>query len=240
MSGFAYNGWASYVANPAARLRSWPALTTHTLVRPPDAAGWPEVLFNVLQGEQLAAIRGERLVFERLSFAVPKGGALLLVGPNGSGKSTLLRLLAGLKRADAGRVLWDDVDTAADPGLFATRLSYVGHQDAVKPGLTVAENFFFSEAAGVQRALAAVGLGGLADVPARMLSAGQKRRLALARLTARQSQLWLLDEPTLGLDTASVALFGHMLAAHRADGGVIVAATHVPLPMEGAATLALA
>ncbi len=202
--------------------------------------GLPEVLFNVLRGEQLAAIRGERLVFEQLSFDVPKGGALLLVGPNGSGKSTLLRLLAGLKRTDAGRVLWDGVDMASDTGGHATRLAYVGHQDAVKPGLTVAENFFFCEARAVHRALEAVGLDGLADVPARMLSAGQKRRLALARLAARQSQLWLLDEPTLGLDAASVALFGAMLAAHRASGGVIVAATHLPLPMDNAATLALA
>ena len=93
----------------------------------------------MLRGEQLAAIRGERLVFSGLCFHVPAGGALLLVGPNGSGKSTLLRLLAGLKRADAGQVLWDGADVAQDPGAHATRLAYVGHQDAVKPGLTVAE-----------------------------------------------------------------------------------------------------
>jgi heme exporter protein A len=193
----------------------------------------------VLRGEQLAAIRGERLVFEQLSFDIPKGGALLLIGPNGSGKSTLLRLLAGLKRADAGRILWDGVDVASDPGRHAARLAYVGHQDAVKPGLTVAENFFLCESKAVYRALAAMGLDVLADVPARMLSAGQKRRLALARLTARQSPLWLLDEPTLGLDAASVGLFGAMLAAHRAIGGVVVAATHLPLPLDNAATLAL-
>jgi len=191
----------------------------------------------VLRGEQLAAIRGERLVFSAVSFEVPAGGALLLVGPNGSGKSTLLRVLAGLKRADAGQVLWDGADVAADPGAHAGRLAYVGHLDAVKPGLTVAENLFPSRS---EAALESVGLGALADLPARMLSAGQKRRLALARLVCKPAALWLLDEPTLGLDSASVDRFGAMLAAHRANGGVVVAATHLPLPLPGAVELALA
>ena len=190
----------------------------------------------MLRGEQLAAIRGERLVFSAVSFDVPEGGALLLVGPNGSGKSTLLRLLAGLKRGDAGRVLWDGADVVADPGAHAARLAYVGHLDAVKPGLTVAENLFPARA---ESALEAVGLQALADLPARMLSAGQKRRLALARLVCKPASLWLLDEPTLGLDTASVERFGAMLAAHRAHGGVVVAATHLPLPLPGAVELAL-
>jgi heme exporter protein A len=194
----------------------------------------------MLRGEQLAAIRGERLVFERLSFDVPAGGALLLVGPNGSGKSTLLRMLAGLKRADAGRISWNGADVALDPGEHSRRLVYVGHQDAVKPGLRVAENLSLGRAGDVPDALEAVGLAALADLPARMLSAGQKRRLALARLVLAPSSLWLLDEPTLGLDTASVARFGAMLAAHRARGGVVVAATHLPLPMDGVAELALA
>jgi heme exporter protein A len=190
----------------------------------------------VLRGEELAAIRGEKLVFSAVSFTVPAGGALLLVGPNGSGKSTLLRLLAGLKRADAGRVLWDGADVALDPAAHAARLAYVGHQDAVKPGLTVGENLLPHRTGA---ALEAVGLAALADVPARMLSAGQRRRLALARLVCRPTALWLLDEPTLGLDTASVERFGAMLAAHRAQGGVVVAATHLPLPLPGATELAL-
>lgn len=195
----------------------------------------------MLQGDQLAAIRGERLVFERLSFRVAAGGATLLVGPNGSGKSTLLRLLAGLKRADAGTVLWDGADVTQDPGAHAARLVYVGHQDAVKPGLSATENLSLGRAGDgdVAGALAAVGLAALADLPARMLSAGQKRRLALARLGLRPVNLWLLDEPTLGLDSASVARFGVMLAAHRARGGVVVAATHLPLPMDDATELAL-
>jgi heme exporter protein A len=187
----------------------------------------------VLQAEDLAAIRGERLVFAHLGFAVPAGGAALVRGPNGSGKSTLLRLLAGLVPAAAGRVLWQGSDALADLPAHAGRLRYLGHRDAVKPSLSVAENLrIWGGAGAVQRALEAVDLAALADLPARMLSAGQTRRLALARLALAEVPLWLLDEPTLGLDEASVARFGAMLAAHRARGGVVVAATHLPLPLE--------
>jgi heme exporter protein A len=197
----------------------------------------------VLQTEQVAAFRGERLVLRDVDLRVPAGGALLLVGPNGSGKSTLLRLLAGLLRPAAGRVLWNGEDALADPAAHGGRLVYVGHQDAVKPGLTAAENLRFAALAGggnVAAGLAALGLAELADLPARMLSAGQKRRLALARLAVSFAPLWLLDEPTLGLDTAAVARFGGLLAAHRARGGLVVAATHLPLPLADAAELRLA
>ena len=194
----------------------------------------------MLQAEGLAAFRGERLVFAGLSFAVPAGGALLLTGPNGSGKSTLLRLLAGLGRLEAGRLLWGGEDALADLPAHAARLRYLGHQDAVKPGLTVAENLrFWGGAEAVVQALARVDLLRLADLPARMLSAGQKRRLALARLAMAPAALWLLDEPTLGLDAASVARFGELLAGHRAAGGMVVAATHLPLPLPAAAELSL-
>jgi heme exporter protein A len=189
---------------------------------------------SVLKVDAVASIRGDRLVFGPISFAVPSGGALLLVGPNGSGKSTLLRLLAGLGRAEAGNVTWNGEDTLADRTAQGARVAYIGHQDAVKPGLTAAENL----GAGAAAALSAVGLQRLADLPARMLSAGQKRRLALARLLLKPAPIWLLDEPTLGLDTASVARFGAMLAAHRAGGGVVVAATHLPLPLPDAAEFA--
>jgi heme exporter protein A len=196
----------------------------------------------------LAAFRGERLVFRDLDFAVPAGGALVLVGPNGSGKSTLLRVLAGLGRLAAGRLLWNGADLAEQPGVVA----YVGHQDALKPGLTVAENLGFYAALssgswtgptepgfpeGV--GLAALSLSDLADVPARMLSAGQKRRLALSRLALTRAPLWLLDEPTLGIDTAAIDRFGVLLRDHRARGGIVVAATHVPLPMSDVGELRL-
>lgn len=196
----------------------------------------------MLQAAGLAAFRGERLVFRDLDFSVAAGGALLLTGPNGSGKSTLLRLLAGLLRPAAGTLTWDGDDALADPSAHARRVAYVGHQDAVKPGLTVAENLHFAArltGARVADALAAVGLEELAELPARMLSAGQKRRLALARLALSHAALWLLDEPTLGLDAASVERFGGMLADHRAHGGLLVAATHLPLPISDAVELQL-
>jgi heme exporter protein A len=194
-----------------------------------------------LHAEGLAAIRGERLVFAGISFALPPGGALLLEGPNGSGKSTLLRVLAGLGRAEAGTLRWNGEDALSDRTTHATRVAYLGHQDAVKPGLTAAENLaFWGTTAQIEAALTRVNLAPLADLPARMLSAGQKRRLALARLALASAPIWLLDEPTLGLDTASVAALGEMLAAHRAGGGVVLAATHLPLPLPGAETLRLA
>ena len=197
----------------------------------------------MLQAAGLAAFRGERLVFRDLDFAVAAGGALLLTGPNGSGKSTLLRLLAGLLRPAAGTLTWDGADALADLPMHARRVAYVGHQDAVKPGLTAAENLRFAArlTGGIVRdALAAAGLQDLADLPGRMLSAGQRRRLALARLALSPAPLWLLDEPTLGLDTASVGRFGDMLEAHRAGNGMVIAATHLPLPVRDSAELALA
>ena len=196
----------------------------------------------MLTAEGLAVFRGERLVFRDLDFSLAAGQALVLAGPNGSGKSTLLRLLAGLVRPIAGRLLWEDQDALADLAGHAARVAYVGHQDAVKPGLTAAENLrFAARLAGgaVAEALATMGLDDLADLPARMLSAGQKRRLALARLALTAAPLWLLDEPTLGLDTASIGRFGGLLAAHRAHGGMVVAATHVPLPLDGTRELRL-
>lgn len=174
-------------------------------------------------------------MFRGLGFQVTPGGALLLLGPNGAGKSTLLRVLAGLLRPDAGRVRWQG-------GEIAGRVAFVGHQDAVKPGLTVRENLALHARLGTgdrQAALAAMGLDGLAGLPARMLSAGQRRRLALARLALSGAPVWLLDEPTLGLDAASVARLGGLLAAHRAGGGVVVAATHLDLPLPGAEALRL-
>jgi heme exporter protein A len=195
----------------------------------------------LLEAEGLAAFRGERLVFERVSFAVRAGGALLLTGPNGSGKSTLLRLLAGLVRPAAGSLAWDGADALADLTEHAGRVAYLGHQDAVKPGLTVAENLgFWGSRGAVLTALEAYDLRRLAEMPARMLSAGQKRRLALTRLELTWAPVWLLDEPTLGLDARSVARFGERLAAHRTAQGLVIAATHLPLPLPGAAELALA
>lgn len=196
----------------------------------------------VLQARDLACLRGDRVVFAGLSFVLAPGEALLLTGANGAGKSTLLRILAGLLRPAEGVVAWGREDIAADPTAHAGRLRYVSHQDALKPALSVTENLdFFARLHGgaVGPALAALALAPLADLPARVLSSGQKRRLALARLALAPVPLWLLDEPTTGVDAASVERLRPLLAAHRAAGGMVVAATHIPLPLDDARELRL-
>jgi heme exporter protein A len=196
----------------------------------------------MLNAENLAVLRGERTVFAGLSFTLAPGGAILVTGANGAGKSTLLRLLAGLLAPVEGRLLWDGADALADHAIHAGRLRYLSHQDAVKPALTARENLaFFARIWGgdTDAALAALALAPLAELPARVLSAGQKRRLALARLALAPAALWLLDEPTVGLDAASVERLEALLARHRAAGGMVLAATHLPLPLPGARELRL-
>ncbi len=195
-------------------------------------------------GEGLGCIRGERVVFRDVSFAVEPGGALILRGPNGSGKSSLLRLACGLLKPAAGRLTWGDADVRNDAHAHRTRLNYVGHLDAVKAALTVAENVAFWAAfagntVGVAAALERLDLGALANIPARLLSAGQCRRVNLARLAAAPAPLWLLDEPAVSLDEASVASLGQLMADHSARGGIIVAATHAELGLPDAAVLEL-
>ena len=190
-------------------------------------------IYPGLAASGVSAFRGERLVLRDVSLLVPPGGALLLLGVNGAGKSTLLRVLAGLKRPEAGSVTWRGQAVGEPP----CDLAYLGHLDAIKPGLTVRENLAFPSAD--LSSLAMLGIDSLIDVPARFLSAGQRRRLALCRLIGRGAGLWLLDEPTLGLDAGSVAALGEALAAHRAGGGAVVAATHLPLPLPDADKLGL-
>ena len=199
-----------------------------------------------LEAQGLACVRGERLVFEGVSFRLAAGDALVLHGPNGSGKTSLLRLIAGLVRRQAGALLWQGAEVAADAESWRAEVAYVGHQDAVKPLFTVAENLaFWASLAGagggrVGPALARFGLAALAEVPARFLSAGQRRRLALARLLAAPRRVWLLDEPSANLDAEAAAALSAVMAGHRAAGGVVVAATHAPLGLDGARTLDLA
>lgn len=189
-------------------------------------------------GDNLACVRGERMVFRALSFGLESGGALVLRGPNGAGKSSLLRLCAGFLDPAEGRLLWDG--TAVDADAHRARLAYVGHLDAVKPALTLRENLAFWAALGggdADAALERFGLTALADVPGRYLSAGQKRRANLARLLVTPATLWLLDEPTTALDAGAVALFAGLVAEHRARGGMVMAATHTDLGFGTAATL---
>jgi heme exporter protein A len=201
---------------------------------------------SLFEGRDLLCIRGERRVFAGLNFTLAAGGALFLVGPNGSGKSSLLRLLSGLLRPAAGELLWDGAPIAKDTEAHRARLHYVGHLDAVKPVLTARENLSFWAAlhgavdhGRVSDALDGFDLGALAELPGRVLSAGQKHRLALARLLAAPAELWLLDEPTVGLDTASLDRLAGAIARHRAEGGRVVMATHAALDLPGAETLSL-
>lgn len=195
-------------------------------------------------GHALRCRRGEREVFAGLGFGLGPGDALLLKGPNGSGKSSLLRLMAGLLRPVEGRLEWDGADIAAEPEAHRRRLHFVGHQDAVKAALSVEENLAFWTAmrgspdpSRIRKALTHFGIEGLRSLPARVLSAGQRRRLALARLLAAPAPLWLLDEPVTALDEESVTRFEAALADHRAGGGRAVLAVHGAIGAPQAQTL---
>jgi len=188
-------------------------------------------------GTGLACIRSERIVFAGLDFSVTPGEALVLSGPNGSGKSSLLRLMAGIARPAAGRIDWQGAPIADDPESFYADMHYVGHRDAVKQALSVRENLAFHcalrvAAPDIEVALELTGLDALADLPARMLSAGQTRRLALARMLASPAPLWLLDEPTIALDPPSVERLIAAIADHRAADGIVVASTNAPLGID--------
>ncbi len=171
----------------------------------------------------------------------------MLLGPNGSGKSSLLRMMAGLLRVFRGALAWDDLDVAQEPDQHRARIQYVGHLDAVKPVLSAAENLTFwarlGGAADPQAkaldALERLGAPHIAAVPGRYLSAGQKRRLNLARILAAPAPLWLLDEPTVALDRAAVRLLEGIIAEHRAAGGMVVLSTHADIALPGHRVLQL-
>jgi len=198
----------------------------------------------LLAATDLACRRGERLVFTNLSFALGPGQALILRGPNGSGKSSLLRLMAGLSRPERGELSWQGANIADDPAAHRARLHFIGHLDAIKPALNVSETLTFwagmrDNPDRVPAALDHFRLGRLATVPCRFLSAGERKRLALARLIASSAELWLLDEPTTSLDTAATEDLLHAIESHLAGGGCAAIASHGPLAIENATTLAL-
>jgi heme exporter protein A len=195
-----------------------------------------------LVADRLACVRGGRTLFSELSFVVEPGAALVLVGPNGAGKTSLIRIVAGLLAPAAGGVAIEG--GAAERGL-GEQCHYVGHLNAVKASLTVAENagfwgrFLGGTDARTEGALGAFGLAALRDIPAGYLSAGQKRRLGLARVLLAERRIWLLDEPTTSLDTAAQDMLSTAVNTHLAGGGLVVAATHTGLPFANARELRL-
>ncbi len=179
--------------------------------------------------------RGGRFLFRELSFQLSAGEAITVLGPNGAGKTSLLRIIAGLLPVAEGTIALEGAD-----GEVAEACHFLGHLDAVKGALTVSENLGFSRGllggggGSVDAALARLGLGALFGLPAHVLSAGQQRRLALARLLAARRPIWLLDEPTSALDAAGKDVLVAMISEHRAGGGMVIAATHLELELEDA------
>ena len=205
-----------------------------------------------LEGRDLACIRGGREVFSGVGFAAAGGEALVVTGRNGTGKSSLLRMIAGFVRVAAGRL---DLEGGDPEHTLAEQAHYLGHQDALKPSLTAMENLSFwssylgsgqkngqesgQEVQTPMAALAAVGLQAVAGFPAAYLSAGQRRRLSIARLVAVTRPIWLLDEPTAALDRPAQERLSELMRSHLAGGGLIVAAAHGAIGLERARELHL-
>jgi len=185
-----------------------------------------------LSGRGLKCVRGGREVFSGLDFEANTGEALAVIGPNGSGKTSLLRLIAGVLEPAGGSIAIEGGDGELT---LAEQSHYLGHRDAMKPALSVAENLKFwrdflgGATSNLSESLAIVELDHAARLPAAYLSAGQRRRLSIARLLTVQRPVWLLDEPANALDTAGQKLFATLMSEHLARGGMIIAATHTPL-----------
>lgn len=191
----------------------------------------------LLQGAGLSCIRDDRVLFEGLAFELVSGQVLLLEGKNGSGKTSLLRILCGFREPDAGKVYW--CGDAINDSQYYADMAYVGHLDGVKKELTVLENLKVSLALGrsghysIQQALSKVHLAGYDDVLVQALSAGQKRRLSLARLLITHNIVWILDEPFTSLDKQGIALIEALMSEHCANGGMIVLTSHHDIELHG-------
>lgn len=190
-----------------------------------------------LSGRGVGCVRGGREIFAGLDFSVAAGRALTVVGPNGAGKSSLLRMIAGLLPIASGEI---SVTGSSEELTLAEQAHYLGHRDALKPALTVSENLKFwrsflgGESKDARSSLDAVGLGHVASLPAAFLSAGQRRRLSIARLLTLRRPVWLLDEPTSALDADGQKFIVGLMKEHLKRGGLIVAATHGPLGVPAA------
>lgn len=202
---------------------------------------------NQLQAHSLSCIRGDRLLFSDLSVSVKSGELLYLQGANGAGKTTLLRTLCGLFEPDSGYISWNEEPIHSIGEDFFRQLLYIGHQPAIKLELTPLENLRISCALDglspaeddIWQALETVGLRGFEDLPAKMLSQGQKRRVSLARLFLSDAALWVLDEPFNALDVYAVEMLQHVIAKHIGQGGLAILTTHQEVPLTSGEVLRL-
>ncbi|MFN3711848.1 MAG: cytochrome c biogenesis heme-transporting ATPase CcmA [Alishewanella aestuarii] len=199
----------------------------------------------LLSASGLSCVKQDRVLFEQLSLSVSAGQLLQIKGKNGAGKSSLLRILAGLARPEEGELYYQArplSDVSAD---YAANLCFIGHQSGIHEQLTALENLRFWRAATDLKPaddlalLASLGLAGLEDIPCRMLSAGQQRRVSLARLWTSRAQLWILDEPFTALDQTAIGTLQQHFIAHLEQGGAIILTTHQPLSLQYAGLFAL-
>ncbi|EEW4291668.1 cytochrome c biogenesis heme-transporting ATPase CcmA [Escherichia coli] len=188
---------------------------------------------GMLEARELLCERDERTLFSGLSFTLNAGEWVQITGSNGAGKTTLLRLLTGLSRPDAGEVLWQGQPLHQVRDSYHQNLLWIGHQPGIKTRLTALENLHFyhrdGDTAQCLEALAQAGLAGFEDIPVNQLSAGQQRRVALARLWLTRATLWILDEPFTAIDVNGVDRLTQRMALHTEQGGIVILTTHQPL-----------
>ncbi|SEN63969.1 cytochrome c biogenesis heme-transporting ATPase CcmA [Nitrosomonas marina] len=201
----------------------------------------------MFQGTNLACVRGDRKLFESISFKLEAGGLMQVNGPNGSGKTSLLRILCGLSSPGMGIISWNDVAIGTLGSEYFRELTYIGHLSGTKDDLTALENLRISSALAGQKisdkqaqdALTYMGLRGRESLPAKVLSQGQRRRVALARLLVCKTKLWILDEPLAALDVSAVKLMQALLEQHLKQEGMVIMTTHQDIDVTAASTIQL-
>lgn len=199
---------------------------------------------EMLRGQSLACIRGDKPIFSDLDFELPPGRALILRGANGCGKSSLMKIIAGLLTADKGQLFWGNEDILGDKDWISRNICYLAHKNGMKPEMTVAENLSFwagmeHHDGDIRQEAKKIGIDHCLDLPVCYLSSGQARRAALTRVLCHPGRIWLLDEPTVGLDVAGVELLAGLMNTHLERGGRILAATHIELGLDAAKSTTL-